>query len=55
MKRWYVVQLYAGYEEAVKADVQRRMHDQGLEDSFGEILIPSAKMKQFFDIQGRER
>ncbi len=51
MKRWYVVQLYAGYEEAVKADVQRRMHDQGLEDSFGEILIPSAKMKQFFDIQ----
>ena len=49
MKRWYVVQVYAGYEEIVKADLLKRMEELGLEHLFGQILIPSAKMKQFFD------
>jgi len=49
MKQWYVIQVYAGYEELVKADMLKRIEEQGLEDSFGQILIPSAKMKQFFD------
>ena len=50
MKRWYVVQIYAGYEEKIKADIAKRIHEKGLEDLFGQILIPSAKMKQFFDV-----
>lgn len=49
MKRWYVVQVYAGYEEAVKADILRRIHEEGVEPLFGEVLIPSAKVKQAFD------
>jgi transcription termination/antitermination protein NusG len=49
MKRWYVVQLYAGYENIVKADLLKRIEEEGLQDYFGEVLIPSAKMKQFFD------
>lgn len=49
MKRWYVVQLYAGYENIVKADLLKRIEEEGLQDFFGEVLIPSAKMKQFFD------
>lgn len=48
MKRWYVVQVYAGYEEPIKKDLTRRINDDALEDLFGEILIPSVKMKQFF-------
>ncbi len=48
MKRWYVIQVYAGYEEAVKAELQKSIHEEGLEDFFGEILIPSAKIKQLF-------
>jgi transcriptional antiterminator NusG len=48
MKRWYVVQVYAGYEEPIKKDLMRRIKDDALEDLFGEILIPSVKMKQFF-------
>jgi len=50
MKRWYVVQVYAGYEEAIKKDLIRRIQDDGLQDSFGEILIPSVKLKQLFTV-----
>ncbi|MGC2310413.1 MAG: transcription termination/antitermination protein NusG [Candidatus Babeliaceae bacterium] len=50
MKRWYVIQVYAGYEELIKADLSRRIKETNLGDLFGEILIPSAKVKQFFEI-----
>lgn len=49
MKQWYVIQVYAGYEEIIQADLAKRIEEMGLEDLFGQILIPSAKMKQFFD------
>jgi transcription termination/antitermination protein NusG len=48
MKRWYVVQVYAGYEEAIKKDLTRRIQEEALQDFFGEILIPSVKLKQLF-------
>ncbi len=46
MKRWYVVQLYAGYEEVVRADILRRVTDARLDHLFGQILIPAAKAQQ---------
>lgn len=49
MKRWYVVQVYAGYEEQIKADILKSIEENGAHDLFGEILVPSAKMKQFFE------
>ena len=51
MKRWYVVQVYAGFEEAVKSDLEKRIRDDGLEEKFGEILIPSTRVKQMFEAQ----
>src|SRR5437868_13029153 len=51
MKRWYVVQVYAGFEEAVKSDLTKRIHDEGLQEKFGEILIPSTRLKQMFDAE----
>ncbi len=51
MKRWYVVQVYAGFEEAVKSDLAKRIHDEGLEEKFGEILIPSTRLKQMFEAE----
>lgn len=54
MKRWYVMQVYAGYEEAVKADIERRVREAGFQDNVGEILIPSAKLKSLFDAQEEE-
>ena len=49
MKRWYVVQVYAGYEDMVKADVLKRIAERELEESFGELLIPTAKLRQLFE------
>ena len=49
MKRWYVAQIYAGYEEAIKSDLLRRVAEDGLTDYFGEVLIPTAKLKQMFE------
>ena len=49
MKRWYVVQVFAGYEDAVKADLEKHIEKSELKDSFGGVLIPSAKMKSFFE------
>jgi transcriptional antiterminator NusG len=51
MKRWYVVQVYAGYEKIAVADIKKSIEEQGLQDYFGDILIPSAKMGQFFTDQ----
>jgi len=51
MKRWYVVQVFAGYEDLIKADIQKRLQEEGLEDKFGGILVPSARLRQFFGTQ----
>lgn len=48
MKKWYVIQILAGYEKVIKADLQKRIEEKSLQDLFGEILIPSAKAKQYF-------
>src|SRR5665647_129935 len=50
MMRWYVVQVYAGYEETVKADLEKRIAEKGLQDRFGDILVPAAKLKQLFEV-----
>lgn len=50
MKRWYVAQVYAGYEELVKKDLERRIKEVG-GDLFGKILLPSAKLKSMFVAQ----
>ena len=49
MKQWYVIQVYAGYEEIIKADILKRVEEKELGHLFGQVLIPSAKMKQFFE------
>lgn len=49
MKRWYVIQVYAGYEAAVKAEIERRVQEESLQEFFGEIMVPSAKTRTYFD------
>ena len=46
MKHWYVVQVYAGYEESVKSDLGKYIKDDGVQDFFGDALIPSVKTKE---------
>ena len=42
--RWYVVQAYSGYESKVKNLLEERIQQEGLEDSFGEVLVPTEEI-----------
>ncbi len=48
MKRWYVVQVYTGFEDIVKADLEKRFIEEDLQDLFGQILIPAGEIAAFF-------
>ncbi len=50
MKNWYVAQVYAGCEELVEKDLLAQIERQGLQHLFGEVLVPSAKMKEFVPV-----
>jgi transcriptional antiterminator NusG len=39
--KWYGVHTYSGYENKVKLNLEERIRALGVEDCFGEILIPS--------------
>jgi transcriptional antiterminator NusG len=54
MKKWYVIQIFAGYENIVKTDIEKSIEEKSLQEYFGQILIPSVKVKQFFDISSEE-
>ena len=38
--RWYVVHAYSGFENQVKRSLEERIQRYGMEDKFGEILVP---------------
>ncbi len=42
MKQWYIVQVLTGSEEKVKAELDSRISEAGLSESFGRILIPES-------------
>ncbi|RME86843.1 MAG: transcription termination/antitermination protein NusG [Zetaproteobacteria bacterium] len=39
-KQWYVVQVMSGYEDRVEKLLRENIAREGLEDYFGEILVP---------------
>lgn len=43
-KRWYVVQAFSGYEKRVKHSIEERVALAGLEEMFGEILVPTEEV-----------
>jgi transcriptional antiterminator NusG len=55
MKRWYVVQVYTGFEDVVKSDLEKRFVEQGFEDSFGDILIPTSEVVSFLSGEDSRR
>ncbi len=38
--RWYVVHAYSGYEKSVQRALKERIERAGMQDKFGEILVP---------------
>jgi transcriptional antiterminator NusG len=45
-KRWYVVKVQSGREESIKEAIERRVRIEGLEEFFGQIVIPVEKVTE---------
>jgi len=39
-KRWYVVHAYSGFEKSVQRALEERIARQGMQDVFGQVLVP---------------
>ncbi len=43
-KRWYVVHAFSGYENTVKKSLEDRIARAGMEEYFGEVLVPTEEV-----------
>jgi transcriptional antiterminator NusG len=43
-KRWYVVHAYSGFEKQVQRSLKERIERSGMEEQFGEILVPTEEV-----------
>lgn len=53
LKRWYVVHTYSGFENKVKKSLEERIKLEGMEDWFGEVLIPTEQVVEM--VRGAKR
>lgn len=51
--RWFVVQAFSGFENAVKRSLEERIERAGLEDKFDEILVPTEEVVEIRNGQKR--
>jgi transcriptional antiterminator NusG len=42
--RWYVIQAFSGYEKKVKQSLQEHIDRSGMQDLFGDILVPTEEV-----------
>lgn len=52
-KRWYVVHAYSQYENSVMKALKERIGRAGLEEQFGDILVPTEEVVEIKDGQKR--
>ena len=53
-KRWYVVHAYSGFEKHVMRSLHERVKMYGMEDQFGEILVPTEEVVEMRDGKRRK-
>jgi transcriptional antiterminator NusG len=51
--KWYVVHAYSNFENKVKASLEERIKLHGLEDKFGDILVPTEEVVEMREGQKR--
>ena len=51
-KRWYVVHAYSGFEKSVARAIQDRIRRTGMEDKFGQILVP---VEEVVELKGGQK
>ena len=47
--RWYVIHAYSGFEQYVMRTLKDRIKLHGIEDQFGEILVPTEEVVEMRD------
>jgi len=52
--KWYVVQAYSGYEGKVRGFIEDRVIQFGLEEKFGQVLVPTEEVVEMRDGQKRK-
>ena len=52
--RWYVVHAYSGFENQVKRSLEERIKRSGMEDHFGQILVPTEEVVEMREGQKRK-
>ena len=52
-KRWYVVHAYSGYEKRVQGAMKEQIELKGLQDLFGDVLVPTESVVEIRD--GKKR
>ncbi len=53
-KQWYIVHTYSGFENKVRDSLKERIVSHGLEEYFGDILVPMEKVVEMVKGQRRE-
>jgi transcription termination/antitermination protein NusG len=51
---WYVVHAYSGFENQVKRSLEDRVKRSGLDEKFGQILVPTEEVIEMRDGQKRK-
>ncbi|MCH9025601.1 MAG: transcription termination/antitermination protein NusG [Proteobacteria bacterium] len=51
--RWYVVHAYSNFEHKVKKSLEERIELDGMQDKFGEILVPTEEVVEMKNGQKR--
>ena len=52
--QWYVVHAYSNYEHRVKESLEERIERHGMENKFGEILVPTEEVVEMREGQKRK-
>jgi transcriptional antiterminator NusG len=52
-KRWYVIQAFSGYEKSVMRSLTESIARHGVEERFGDILVPTEEVVEMRD--GKKR
>ena len=53
-KRWYVVHAYSGFEHQVAKSLRDRIVRAGMEDKFGDVLVPTEEVVEMRGGQKRK-
>jgi len=53
-RRWYVIQAFSGFEQQVKRSLEERVSRYGLQDRFGDILVPTEEVIEMREGQKRK-